>query len=71
MADTVIVESYDAARDQAGNVRGAEGKVFAEIGEVYAGTRVVPKGNTVIYDSDGMAIMDLVAAKQAYDLVVK
>jgi ornithine cyclodeaminase/alanine dehydrogenase-like protein (mu-crystallin family) len=71
MANTVVVESYDAARDQAGNIRGSGCEIFAEIGEIYAGTKVVPKGSTVIYDSIGMAIMDVVAAKLAYDLVVK
>ncbi len=71
MANTVIVESYDAARDQAGNIRGSGCEIFAEIGEVYSGTKIVPKGRTVIYDSIGIAIMDVAAAKLAYDLVVK
>jgi ornithine cyclodeaminase/alanine dehydrogenase-like protein (mu-crystallin family) len=71
MANTVIVESYDAARDQAGNIRGSGCEIFAEIGEIYAGTKIVPKGSTVIYDSVGIAIMDVVAAKLAYDLVVE
>jgi len=71
MANTVIVESYDAARDQAGNIRGSDCEIFAEIGEVYSGSKIVPEGSTVIYDSVGMAIMDVAAAKLAYDLVVK
>lgn len=71
MANTVIVESYDAAKDQAGNIRSSGCEIFAEIGEVYSGTRIVPKGSTVIYDSVGMAIMDVAAAKLAYDLIVK
>ena len=68
MANTVIVESREAARDQAGNVRGSGCEIFAEIGEIYAGTRVVPAGATVVYDSVGIAIMDAAAAKLAYDL---
>lgn len=71
MANTVIVESYAAARDQAGNIRGSGCEIFAEIGEVYAGTKTVPTGSTIIYDSVGMAIMDVAAAKLAYDLTVK
>ena len=71
MANTVIVESYDAARDQAGNIRGSGCEIFAEIGEVYSGTKIVPNGSTVIYDSVGMAIMDVAAAKLAYDLITK
>lgn len=68
MANTVIVESYDAAQDQAGNVRGSGCEIFAEIGEIYARTKAVPEGATVIYDSVGMAIMDVAVAKLAYDL---
>ncbi len=71
MTNTVIVESYDAARDQAGNIRGSGCQIFAEIGEIYAGSKIVPEGSTVIYDSVGMAIMDVAAAKLAYDIVIK
>ena len=69
LAHTVIVESRDAARDQAGNVRGSGCEIFAEIGEIYSGARTVPDGATVIYDSVGIAIMDVAAAKLAYDLM--
>jgi ornithine cyclodeaminase/alanine dehydrogenase-like protein (mu-crystallin family) len=68
MANTVIVESVDAAHDQAGNIRGSGCDVFAEIGEVYAGTKSVPEGATVIFDSVGIAIMDVAGAKLVYDL---
>jgi thiomorpholine-carboxylate dehydrogenase len=71
MTNTVIVESYDAAKDQSGNIRGSGCDIFSEIGEIYSGTKIVPEGSTVIYDSIGMAIMDVAAAKLAYDLVVK
>ena len=70
MANTVIVESVEAARDQAGDVRGSGCEIFAELGEVLAGTKTVPAGATVIYDSVGMAIEDVAAAKLAYDLIV-
>lgn len=69
MAQTVLVESRAAALDQAGNVRGSGCEIFAEIGEVYAGDKTPPAGATVIYDSVGIAIMDVAAAQLAYDLV--
>lgn len=69
MAQTVIVESVEAAHNQAGNIRGSGCTIFAEIGEVYAATKTVPAGATVIYDSVGIAIMDVAAAQLAYDLV--
>ena len=69
MANTVLVESVDAARDQAGDIRVSGCDIFAEVGEIYAGTKSVPAGATVIYDSIGIAIMDVAAAKLAYDLL--
>ena len=69
MAHTVIVDSRDAAWDQAGNVRGSKCEVFAEIGEIFAGIKSVLENATVIYDSVGIAIMDVAAAKLAYDLL--
>ena len=48
------------------------GEVYAgseSIGEIYAGTKTVPAGATIIYDSVGIAIMDVAAAKLAYDLI--
>ena len=68
MANTVIVESIDAARKEAGNVRGSNCEIFAEAGEIYSGAKIVPPGATVIYDSVGIAIMDVAAAKLVYDL---
>jgi thiomorpholine-carboxylate dehydrogenase len=67
MQNTVIVESVDAARDQGGNVRGSNCEIFAEIGQVYSGEKKVPSGATIIFDSVGVAIMDVVAAKLVYD----
>ncbi|MGI9479477.1 MAG: ornithine cyclodeaminase family protein [Hyphomicrobiaceae bacterium] len=71
MANTVLVESVEAAHNQAGNIRGSGCAIFAEIGEVFAGTKTVPDGATLIFDSVGIAIMDVAAAKLAYDLVTK
>ena len=71
MANTVVVESVDAAKDQAGDVRGSGCEIFAEIGEIYARTKRVPQGATVIYDSVGIAIMDVAAAMLAFDMIAE
>ncbi|MBT3373117.1 MAG: ornithine cyclodeaminase family protein [Rhodospirillaceae bacterium] len=57
MANIVLVESAEAARDQAGDIRGSNCEIFAEIGDVFAGSTIVPEGETIIYDSIGIAIM--------------
>lgn len=67
MANTVIVESVDAAHNQAGNIRGSGCEIFAEIGEIYAGTKRASVDATVVYDSVGIAIMDVAAAQLVYD----
>jgi len=71
MSNIVIVESIDAANDQAGNVRGSGCHIFAEIGEIYAGTKVVPQGATTVFDSVGIAIMDVAAASLAFKLAMQ
>jgi len=68
MANTIIVESRDAASKESGNVRGSNGKIFAEAGEIFSGSKFAPHGATTIYDSVGIAIMDVTAAKLVYDL---
>ena len=68
MANTVIVESRDAALKESGNIRGSTCEVFAEAGEIFSGAKIVPQGATVIYDSVGIASMDVAAAKLVYDL---
>ncbi len=50
-------------------MRGSGCAIFAEIGEILAGTMTVPAGATVIYDTVGIAIMDVAAAKLACDLL--
>lgn len=69
MENTVIVEEIETAQDQAGNIRGSDCEIFAEIGEIFTGKKTVRADATVIYDSVGVAILDVSAAKLAYDLL--
>ena len=69
MDNIVLVEEIETARNQAGNIRGSDCEIFAEIGEIFTGWKTVPKAATVIYDSVGVAILDVSAAKLAYDLM--
>lgn len=67
MANTVIVESREVALDQAGDVRVSGCEIFAEAGEIFAGDKIPPAGATVVYDSVGVAIMDVAAAQLVWD----
>ena len=68
MKGVVIVESRAAAADQCGDVRGSGAPIHAELGEVLAGRRPARADETTIFESVGMAIEDVVAAKLVHDL---
>jgi thiomorpholine-carboxylate dehydrogenase len=67
MANVVIVDSYEGARNEAGDVILAGATPYAELGEVLNGTKRVDPGATTIFKSLGMAVEDVAAAKLVYD----
>jgi len=64
-----VFEEIETAQGQAGNIRGSDCEIFAEIGEIFTGKKTIRGGATVIYDSVGVAILDVAAATLAYDLL--
>jgi thiomorpholine-carboxylate dehydrogenase len=67
MSGTVIVDSRAAAEQEAGDVILAGATIYAELGELIAGTRAAaPEGRTV-FKSLGLAIEDLAAARLVYE----
>lgn len=71
MAGTLIVESRQGAENESGDVILSGAKVFAEIGEVMAGTAApIPPGR-VVFKSVGMAIEDMVGAVLVWDALKK
>jgi len=66
MAHTVIVDSREGAATESGNVRRHSAHIFAELGEVLAGTKLLDPHATVVFDSIGMACEDIAAATLAY-----
>ncbi len=68
MRNPVIADSRHSAEHEAGDVIGSGATVFAEIGEILAGTRVAPPaGATVIFKALGQAVEDAVCARLVYD----
>ncbi|HEY1502246.1 MAG TPA: ornithine cyclodeaminase family protein [Acidobacteriaceae bacterium] len=61
MNAAIIVESRDAALRESGDIIGSTQPVYAEIGEVLAGSRPLPQGRVVL-KSLGVAASDLAAA---------
>ena len=69
MQNVVIVESRDAALTECGDVRLSGAAIYAELGELLAGSKQAPREATTIFDSVGMAVEDLAAAQLVYEAV--
>ena len=67
MRNVLIVDSYEGARNEAGDVILSKATPFAELGEILNGTKRVTAGVTTIFKSLGMAVEDMAAAKLVYD----
>lgn len=72
MANVVIADSYQAAAQESGDVILSGATVYAELGEILAGTRPQPaKGATIVFKSLGQAVVDAVAARLVYEAACK
>jgi thiomorpholine-carboxylate dehydrogenase len=61
MNAAIVVESREAALRESGDIVGSGQPVYAEIGEILAGSRPLPEGR-VVFKSLGVAACDLAAA---------
>lgn len=62
----VYVEDTDIAKNGSGDIINSKAEIYAEIGEVIAGSKVGYRSKTTIFKSLGMAIEDSVSAKLVY-----
>lgn len=67
MHNTLIVDSREAALKESGDVILSKAPIFAEAGEVFAGTRRPPRSATTVFKSVGIAVEDIAAARLVYD----
>jgi ornithine cyclodeaminase/alanine dehydrogenase-like protein (mu-crystallin family) len=63
MRGAVVVDSRDAALTESGDVLLAHAPIYAELGELLAGTKPMPKSEVTVFKSLGLAVEDLAAAK--------
>jgi ornithine cyclodeaminase/alanine dehydrogenase-like protein (mu-crystallin family) len=70
MRNVVIVDSYEGARKESGDVILSGAAPFAELGEILNGTKKVAPGTTTVFKSLGMAVEDVAAAKLVYDAIL-
>ena len=66
MANVVVVESREAAHDQCGDVILSGAQIHAELGEILAGDKPARAEETTIFDSVGIAVEDIAAARLVY-----
>ena len=67
MANVVVVESREAAHDQCGDVILSGAEIYAELGEILAGDKPARAEQTTVFDSVGIAVEDIAAARLVYD----
>src|SRR6516165_3913006 len=63
----LIVDSREAALRESGDVILSQAPIFAEAGEVFAGTRQVPREATTVFKSLGLAVEDVASARLVYE----
>lgn len=67
MANVVVVESREAAHDQCGDVILSGATIHAELGEILGGDKPARADETTIFDSVGIAVEDIAAARLVYE----
>jgi len=71
MSNVVVVDSREGALKESGDVILSCAKIYAELGEVLAGTVPTRAKETTIFKSLGMAVEDIAAAILVYRAVMK
>ncbi len=71
MANTVVVDSREAAAKEAGDIILAKAAIYAEIGEIFGGTKKPPQSSTTIFKSVGIACEDVAAARLVFEAAAR
>src|SRR5262249_38829690 len=69
MHNMLVVDSREAVQKESGDVILSQAPIFAEVGEVFAGTKVADRSATTVFKSVGIAVEDIVTARLIYDLM--
>ncbi|GAC1538456.1 MAG: ornithine cyclodeaminase family protein [Herpetosiphon sp.] len=67
MAQQLVVDSREAVLKESGDVILSQATIYAEVGEIFAGAKPAPVGETTVFKSVGIAIEDIAAAKLIID----
>jgi len=67
MANVLVVDSREAVLKESGDVILSASPIYAEIGEIFAGTKPSPVSDTTVFKSVGIAAEDIAAARLVYE----
>ena len=67
MRNCLIVDSREATLKESGDVILSGAEIYAEAGEIFAGTRPVPAARTTVFKSVGVAVEDVVSASLVWN----
>ena len=71
MRNCLIVDSREAALKESGDVILSKAPIYAEAGEIFAGTKPSPAAETTVFKSVGLAVEDIATAKLVFDRISK
>ena len=69
MAQVLVVESRDAVRAESGDVILSGASIYAEVGEIFCGSKAARASETTVFKSVGIAVEDIATAKLVFDAV--
>jgi thiomorpholine-carboxylate dehydrogenase len=67
MRNVLVVDSREAVRKESGDVILSKARIHAEAGEIFAGREPAPPRGTTIFESVGLAVEDIAAARLVYE----
>jgi len=67
-AGALVVDSREAVLTESGDVILSKAAIYAEVGEIFGGTKPKPPpGSTIVFKSVGIAVEDIAAAQLVYE----
>jgi thiomorpholine-carboxylate dehydrogenase len=69
MHNVLIVDSREAVLKESGDMILSQATIFAEAGEIFAGTEVTDRSVTTVFKSVGIAVEDIATARLVYDAI--
>jgi len=67
MTSLIVVDSREAVLSESGDVILSKAKIYAEVGEIFAGAKPSPGPGKTVFKSVGIAVEDIAAARLVFE----